>query len=144
MSERTFLIQRYCSANWPQIRGEVPFLATGPKFVDWAYGLERFGEWKFVSELGKQFEDVFAEDKDPRYGAAWALLETGIVQALWVAHTKISVDDRWLRSVEQLSREIPKGPIGQAVIEYLSGLSSPDYFRSYVSEDQIQLIELIP
>lgn len=144
MSERTFLIQRYCTGNWPQVKGEVPFLATGPKFSEWAYGLERFGEWRFVSDLKIQFEDVFGQESDPRHSAAWALLETGIVQALWTEHTEVPESDRWLKSVDQLASEIPKGMIGDAVIEYLSGLSAPSHFRSYVAEDQIQLIELAP
>lgn len=144
MAERTFLIQRYCSENWPQVQGDVPFLATGPLFLDWAYGLERFNEWKFVGDLGKQFQDAFGDQDDPRYYAAWALLETGIVQALWADHTDVPLEDRWLRSVEQLAVEIPKGPLGTAVEDYLSGLAAPSHFRSYVGEDQIQLVELIP
>lgn len=140
MSERTFLIQRYCTGNWPLVRGEYPFLATGPSFQSWGYGLERYHEWRFVSDLGGQFEAAFGATDEPRYYAAWALLEVGIVEALWSGHSPIPEGERWERSVEQLAREIPSGPIGESVIEYLSGLSSPGHYRSYVAEDQIELV----
>ena len=142
MSERTFLIQRYSGENWPQVKGEVPFLATGPWFKSWSYGIEKFGEWRFVGELGQQFEDAYGTEDDPRFYAAWALLECGFVQALWADHSPIQDGDRWIESVLQLSREIPPGPIGAAVIEYLSGLSDPNHFRSYVAEDQIGLVSI--
>lgn len=145
MSDRTFLIQRYATGNWPQVKGEVPFFATGPWFKTWAYGLEKFGEWRFVGDLGRQFEEAYSsvgEGSDPRFYAAWALLECGFVEALWAGHSRVSDADRWLAAVDQLSLEIPEGPIGEAVVEYLSGLSGPAHFRSYVAEDQIELVSM--
>lgn len=144
MNER-FLIQRYSGGNWPQIRGDVPFLATGPWFKTWAYGLDKFGEWRFGGDLGGQFEEAYSSvgtGLDQRYYAAWALLECGFVEALWVGHSDVSAEDRWEVSVNHLASEIPKGPLGESVLEYLSGLADPGHFRSYVSEDQIELVPL--
>lgn len=141
-TERTFLIQRYATSNWPQVKGDVPFLATGPLFSNYGYGLERFNEWRFAGELERQFQDAYGEfgQDEGRYYAAWALLDTGIVQALWAGHSPIPDGERWSVAVDQLAREIPSDtPIGESVIEYLSGLSAPGHFRSYVSEDQISL-----
>lgn len=144
MSERTFLIQRYSGENWPQVRGDVPFLATGPSFSNYAYGLEKFGEWRFVSDLGGQFQETYGElaPEFAKYSAAWALLETGIVQALWVSHSAVPDIRRWGAAVDQLTSELPDGPIGESVVEYLSGLSGPGHFRSYVAEDQIELVQM--
>lgn len=144
MAERTFLIQRYCTGNWPFVNGEAPFLATGPLFPQYAYGLERYNEWRFAGDLGRQFQDAYGsfEGDEAKYYAAWALLDTGIVQALWVAHSPIPSEERWDLAVQQLAREIPSGPVGESVIEYLSGLSAPGHFRSYVAEDQIELVTM--
>jgi hypothetical protein len=142
MADRTFLIQRYCTGNWPLVRGEKPFLATGPWFSTWGYGLDRYGEWRFVGQLGQQFEEAYGAEDDPRFLAAWALLETEIVQALWAEHSPVPPEERWIAAVEQLSAEIPQGPIGESVVEYLSGLSSPGHFRSYVAEDAIELVPM--
>lgn len=142
MAERTFLIQRYCTGNWPEVKGEKPFIATGPAFKSWGYGLERYGEWRFNAEFGPEFDVAFGDEADPRFFAAWALLETGIVQALWAEHSEVPADERWVTAVEHLATEIPKGPIGQSVIDYLSGLSDPGHYRSYVAEDQIELVPM--
>lgn len=144
MSERTFLVQRYCTGNWPEVLGERPFIATGPWFKTWAYGLERYGEWRFVGELGQQFDDAYGNEADPRFFAAWALLEMGLVQALWVGHSEVPASERWITSVEHLASEMPKGPLAASVIDYLSGLSDPGHYRSYVSEDRIELVPLVP
>lgn len=140
MSERrTFLVQRYSTCNWPLVRGDAPFLATGPWFSTWAYGLERFGEWRFRGDFQKSFEDYEATT-DPRYYAAYALLHTGLVQALWADHSRVPQEERWMKSVEQLASELPGGPIAESVVLYLSSLSAPGHFRSYVSEDGIELL----
>lgn len=140
-TERTFLVQRYCSGNWPQVKGEIPFFATGPWFPAWGRGLERYGEWRFPAKLGLQFAEAYADKTDPLYYAAWALLETGIVQALWVEHSQVDQADWWNVAVEALMAEIPKSmPLAEAIEEYLSGLASDSHFRAYVSEDRINLI----
>lgn len=142
MAERTFIIQRYASGNWPMVQGRVPFLATGPAFSTYAYGLDEHREWKFTVDVAGDFERSFAETDDPRFYAAWALLELGWVQALWSDRTDVPTADWWTTSVEQLASEIPKGPIGEAVVDFLSGLAAPGHFRSYVAEDQIELVAM--
>jgi hypothetical protein len=140
MSERTFLIQRYCTGNWPEMRGERPFFATGPQFSNWAYGLERYNEWRILPTLPQQLETEFVDD---RTEAAAALLDMGIVQALWVEHTEVPAEDWMTQSIIALADEIPKaGPLGEAVVDYLSGLSAPGHFRAYVAEDQIDLVPM--
>jgi hypothetical protein len=143
-TERTFLIQRYSTSNWPQVKGDAPFFATGPTFMNYAYGLEKFREWRFVSALDVQFQGAYGEfaEDEARYYAAWALLDFGIVQALWADHSRFPPEERWEPAVEQLAAEIPRGPIGESVIEYLSGLGGAGHFRSYVAEDQIELVPM--
>jgi len=143
MNDR-FLIQRYCSANWPQVRGEVPFLATGPNFFGWAIkgSLARCGEHRFTPTFVADIRAILQENTDlARMCVAELLLREGIVQALWAAHS--TEEEKWILSVQQLADEIPSGwSIEEAVVEYLSGLSDAGHFRSYVSEDGIELIPL--
>ncbi len=142
-----FLLQRYCSANWPQVKGRMPFLATGPNFFGWAIkgSLERHGEHRFVQSFKQELDEVYGEmgTEMSRYCAAWALLQTGIVQALWADHSDVPEVERWGVAVDRLAAEIPNvWSVGEAVVEYLSGLSDPGHFRSYVSEDEIELVQM--
>jgi hypothetical protein len=143
-TERTFLIQRYSTANWPEVKGEVPFLATGPRFFGWTTksSLDRHGYYVFPPSLRMELEELGENNEMNREVAAQALLEEGIVQALWVKHT--SESDRLGVSVRHLASEIPKaGQLGEAVVEFLCGLSDPGHFRSYVAEDRIELEPLV-
>ncbi len=145
MTERTFLIQRYATGNWPKIRGEEPFIVTGPNFFQWVLpkSLDRYHQYRFVSKLKQEITEVLAEENEEmaRECIASLLLREGIVQALWADHREsLAVDARWERSVQQVANEIPRGPVGEGVIELLSGLGSADHYRSYVSEDQIPLV----
>lgn len=146
MNEQRFLIHRYCTANWPQVRGEVPFLATGPNFFGWAIkgSLAKYGEHRFVPSFVADIQAVFQENTDlARMCVAELLLREGIVQALWVDHSRS--DEKWILSVQQLADEIPANwTIEEAVVEYLSGLSDASHFRQYVAEDQIELVPLVP
>jgi hypothetical protein len=143
MANDRFLIQRYAGGNWPTIMGEVPFVATGPKFYDWAIkgSLARCFEHKFIDSLKRDLDEGLAglEGSLARECAAILLLTEGIVQALWVSHSPIARTDRWEIAVEKVASEIPHGPVGEGVIELLSGMSDPNHFRSYVSEDAIDL-----
>jgi len=145
MNER-FLIQRYCSDNHPQVKGEVPFFATGQNFYRYAYrgSLQKHGEHRFLNSLRDDLDEAFSgcDRDDAREFAARALIEEGIVQALWVGHSPVDTNRRVDEAVLQLKSEIPKGPIGESVIEYLSGLGDASHFRSYVSEDQIELVAM--
>ncbi len=146
MNER-FNLHRYASNNWPQVKGQSPFLATGPNFFGWAIkgSLAKYGEHRFVPLFKQELDEVYGEmgvDMS-RYCAAWALLQTGIVQALWVDHSDIPEEKRWGLAVDQLVNEIPNvWSVGEAVVEYLSGLSDPGHFRSYVTEDGIELVQM--
>jgi len=143
MANDRFLIQRYADGNWPMVRGETPFVSTGPRFYEWAIkgSLVRCFEHKFVDSLKRDLDEGLAdlEESLAREVAAKLLLSEGIVQALWVSHSPISRTDRWEMAVEKVASEIPHGPVGASVIELLSGMSAPEHFRSYVSEDAIDL-----
>lgn len=143
MSERTFLIQRYSTANWAEVRGQRPFLATGPSFKDYVVpgSLTKHGEYRFVSAISGALEQA-AESPLWREAVAEWLLREGIVQALW----SVDVDTcepperRWQLSVEAVAEEIPKSmPVLEGTVELLSGMGDPQYFRSYVSEDELSL-----
>lgn len=147
-NERTFLIQRYAGGNWPQLKGEVPFLATGPSFFKWCFkgSLEKYGEHRFVENFARDFQEAFGDEGEwaSRYMTAWALLETGVVQALWMEHSEIPVENRWEASVTQLAHEIPGSSLlKDDLIEYLSGLSDASHFRTYVAEDHVALVPLL-
>lgn len=144
MAERTFLIQRYCPANWSFVKGERPFIATGPRFRDYTTTrtLTEY-EWKFRQSF---IDDIGSIGSDPselnREIVAELLLREGIVQALWSVDSPnvLPPERRWRASIEQLAREIPcHSPLNLWVIELLSGMSDPSHFNSYVSEDALRL-----
>lgn len=143
MTSDRFLVQRYAGGNWSTLRGEKPFVATGPKFFEWAIkgSLTKFFEHKFVASLKRYIDEGLAglEESLARECAAALLLTEGIVQALWVSHSLVPLEERWSLSVLQVASEIPDGPVGEGVIELLSGMSGPEHYRSYVSEDAIDL-----
>ncbi len=144
MTERTFLIQRYASGNWPKIKGQEPFIVTGPRFSSWALpkSLERFNEYRFTPKLKQEIDEVLGELPADlaRECAASILLREGIVQALWADHREsVPKSERWDLSIKQIAAEIPHGSIGAEVLELLSGMGSPEHCRSYVSEDEIVL-----
>lgn len=152
MSERTLLLQRYCGDNWAKIKGEEPFIATGPKFSSWAIpkSLATHREHRFVSRLKQEIDEVLGDLPSDlaRECAASILLREGIVVALWVSKghqcdrtcSESCAKDEWEKSVKQVAREIPNGPIGENVIYLLSGMSGPETHRAYVSEDSLVLV----
>lgn len=143
MANERFLIQRYASGNWPLIRGEIPFISTGPRFYEWAIkgSLARCHEHKFRPSIKADIAEGLAglEASLARECAAILLLTEGIVQALWASHSETARSERFGLAVAQVIAEIPHGPIDEGVIELLSGLSGPEHYRSYVSEDAIDL-----
>lgn len=139
-----YLIQKYSVSNWDAVSGRVPFVATGPRFQEFAIpgSLERFGEHRFVSGLRLAMEaHLGGLQTDWRDVAAEWLLEMGIVQAIWSVDGGECVPEelRWAASVAQVAREIPKGEVVPAVIDLLSGLGDPAHFRAYVAEDGLTL-----
>lgn len=158
---REFLIQRYCWDNRPRVQGLRPFIATGPRFMEWAVkgSLERFGEWRFRPGLYQTIAGAFPllEDKEPgdREAIATVLLDDGVVRALWSVDSAqcLPADLRRQVSIREVSEEIPyvkpgsvRGPYDLAfwTLEFLSGLSGPEHFRDYVSPDHLALEELAP
>jgi hypothetical protein len=143
MANERFLIQRYAGGNWPQVRGEIPFVSTGPNFYGWAIkgSLTKYSEHKFVSSLKIDIEDGFGrlEEQLARECVAELLLSEGIIQALWAAHSEVTKADRWQIALSEIASQIPTGPLGEGVVELLSGLSAPEHFKSYVAEDAIDL-----
>lgn len=144
MSDRTFLIQRYCQENWKQVRGERPFIVTGPQFRAYTTTKALNGyEWEFKQTF---IDDIKAagesHDQLSREIIAELLLREGIVQALWSVDSPnvLAEDDRWRASIEQVAREIPDaGPLPLWVIELLSGMPDPAHIRSYLSDDNLRL-----
>lgn len=145
MSERTFLIQRYCSGNWPRVRGEAPFLVSGPSFSRWAIkgSLAKYGEYRFLPQLRDSFVSAFASTEDPLYYTAWALLEEGIVQAVWASHSPVPDEMRPDVALRALIGEIPvTEDLGDGLIDYLSGIPGVETHRSYLSDDNIELVTM--
>ena len=147
MTERAFIIQRYCSENWPQLRGQRPFIAAGPKFHAYTTNKSKTlgaGEgWRFGAAFRSDIASVGdAPDQLSREIIGELLLREGIVQALWQISSIqcLPEEEQWQASIEQVAREIPAvAPLAEWVIEMLSGLTDAAYLRSYVSTDQLEL-----
>lgn len=159
MAERTFLIQRYCADMHPQVRGQRPFLVTGPGFGQWVVpgSLERRGEHALRPQIRRMLIESFPSGGEHRRqyqheAVAEVLLREGVVMALWSIDSPdcLPSELRWGESVAQLRRELPfitPGCIGpdafweivDSVSELLSGMPSPTMAREYVSEDRLAL-----
>lgn len=150
---RDFLIERYCRDNHPRVRGLRPFVATGPRFLDWALrdSIKRFGEWRFRPNLRESIEAVFPvsveASPDSRLVVAELLLAEGIVQALWSIDSFecLPIDRRHGVSIDEVASEIPYVvvdgvyDVGLWTIENLSSLPDPAHFREYLSVDELSL-----
>lgn len=163
MAERTFLIQRYCADMHPQVRGQRPFLVTGPGFEQWIVpgSLERKGEYVMRPQVRRTLTEAFPPggEHQRQYqheAAAEVLLREGVVMALWSIDSPdcLPPELRWDEAVRQLRRELPFGTAGgpadrgtvdgfweiaDSVAELLSGMPSPAMAREYVSEDRLTL-----
>ncbi len=142
MEKRDFLIQRYCSGNWPAVKGKIPFLVSGPRFK--AYTTTRAlteYEWKFQQAFLDEIKEV-RDDSVAALVVAELFLREGIVQALWsIDHPDcLPESERWSTSVERLASEFSHGELYSSVMEFLSGISEPGYYRTYLSEDSMQLV----
>lgn len=143
MAERTLILHRYCRDNWPQVRGLRPFIAQGPRFKEYTTTKAIEYEWKFRPVL---YDDIMSigesADQLSREIVAELFLREGIVTALWSTGSPdiISTERRWRESIEQVAREIPNAtPLAEWVIEFLSGLSTPNHFTNYLSDDGLAL-----
>lgn len=144
MPSDRFLIQRYSGANWDAVKGLAPFVCTGPRFRAYTttQALTEY-EWKFRQVFVDDISSVGENVDFHREVVAELLLREGIVQALWSVSSEecLPEGDRWSLSIRQVAAEIPKDdPLAVAVVDFLSGLADPGHFRSYVAEDQLELV----
>lgn len=162
MAERSFLIQRYSADNWPQVRGERPFLVTGVGFEQWIVpgSLSRHGKHVLRPQIKRMLFDLLPPGGIHRRhyqheAAAETLLRERVVAALWSVDSPdcLPIELRWDESVRQLCRELPfmtPSPprqfweMADAVEELLSGMPSPAMAREYLSEDRLTLESLEP
>ena len=161
-TERTFLIQRYCSDNWAHVRGERPFIAAGPHFMDWIVpgSLEKRRKYVLRPQIKQMLAGLFPTGGIHRtfyqhQAASEALLREGILVALWSVDSRecLPLEFRWDESIRQVARELPFKTAGwandqiefkfwtisDAVEELLSGMQSLAMVRDYVSEDKLTL-----
>lgn len=166
MVERTFLIQRYCAGNWPQVRGVRPFITSGPHFLDWIVpgSLESRGQHVLRPAVRRMISNLFPSGGMHRMhyqhrAASEALLREGILMALWSIDSRecLSEESRWGESIEQVARELPFKTMhwvgGQvehrfrntceSVEELLSGMPGPAMIREYLSEDRLTLVPVL-
>ncbi len=150
MTERTFLIQRYASANWPQVKGLRPFIVSGPMFDGWIVpdSLQKTGRHVVRPSIRRTLERAFPEGTGPRLqyhhsAMAEVLLREHVLMALWSVDSVdcISLPGRWNESIEQVCREIPfcDDSLSRSVEDLLSGMPSPSMAREYLSEDGLTL-----
>ena len=159
-AQREFLIERYCSANWPYIMGQIPFIAAGPSFDDWVVpgSLSRIGRHRLRPDIIEMIARLFLPTgtHDVVYQhrlLSEVLLREGVLVALWIGD-RVPQEDRWNASIDRVSHELPLWigrpidrnpyPIEGALDEYLSGMCTVDQVRSYVSEDALELTALDP
>lgn len=144
-----FLIQKFSSSNWPAIRGEVPFVVTGPRFTAFTKTQRLEGyEWKFRASFFADLESIGkATDELSREIAAELLLREGIVDAVWADNGENAVPlvARWSASIAQVAAEIPSDQdLAIGVIELLSGLGDLAHVRSYLLDTGLDLVAVVP
>lgn len=144
-----FLIQKFSTANWPAIRGEVPFVVTGPSFTAYTTTAKLEGyEWKlrpsFIADIVSVGETA---DELSREVVAELLLREGIVDALWSTNGErpVAPELRWRASIEQVAAEIPSdGPLHLGVIELLSGMGTMAHLQNYLLDTGLVLEPVSP
>lgn len=160
MAGRKFLIERYCSENWPQVLGRRPFIASGPRFLDWidpaSVGGYEYRLRRSIKALLTREFPVTSSEHRRRYlhsAACRLMLSEGVLCALWVANgpQSIPTELRWSESIVEMERTlaIDKGPVPywtvpNAIEELISGMPSPAMTRAYVAEDSLVLEEAAP
>lgn len=153
---REFIIQRYASVSWPMLRGERPFIATGPMFKTWVVpgSLSRIGKWLIRPEILEAIRSIFPAGRvhhDDLTALADMLLIDGVVQALWATsgpgYAATATSRRRIALTEVVAETMgrPKGehadPFDMAteMAWGLATLPGPEVHRSYTSEDGIAL-----
>lgn len=153
---REFIIQRYAHANWPMLRGERPFVATGPRFKQWVIpgSLSRFGRWMVLPEVLGSIRAIFPVGRvhrDDLLDLADTLMLDGIVQALWSVDSPgyaATATDRYQIALREVVAETMGNMRGDfadpfdAATEMAWGLGTlpgPEVHRSYTSEDGLRL-----
>lgn len=151
MESRSFLIQRYCEGNWPMINGSLPLFVTGPNFFKFTTkeSLAKYGEYKISPSLIRDINESCGgrEDSFSRWCTAFFLLSERIVQAYWSSRSRLDEKAKGDAVIDALAAEIPKNQlIGKSVSDYLCGLSSIEYYKTYLSEDQehVQFVAFEP
>lgn len=151
MPERTFLVQRYCSEAWPQVRGYRPFVVAGPRFESWIVpgSLGRLGRHLMVPGIRRLLRSSFPSGGIHRRHyqhatAAEVLLRESVLSTLWSIDSRecLGKEFRWIESIAQVAREIPftdKWDLATSIEELLSGIPTAGMAREYVSEDRLTL-----
>ena len=155
MSDRTFLIQRYASGNWPQIKGHVPFIASGPGFMAWVDpgSLDRRGCHALRPGIRNMLRSSFPAGSHHQHmyqaqAAAEVLLGEGVLSALWSIDSNecLPPELRWEVSVREvvgciscLAPDLRHVPLHESIAECISGMASPAMHRAYLSEDGLGL-----
>ena len=148
------IVQRYPRDLWPMLRGERPFVLTGPNFKGCAKedaGMKPF--WRmtpdFVKGLRKAAQQLLDEDRrDARRMIAELLYEEQIVACYWATAvpkpTNLPVYElRRDIAIDAIAAEIPgsyHGNLADDTLELLDGMSSPEHYRSMLNQhDQVTL-----
>lgn len=136
------ILQRYVRERWPALRGERPFIVTGPNFAKWCRdgkGMKPFD--RCTRELTHQMHLSVLECKDDSYlqtklTLCEMLLQSGIVQALWLESSPLDDKEKLPLSIAELAGEVPFFYHGTGicddVLELLDGMSSPEYIRHHM------------
>lgn len=141
------IIQRFAMGLWPQMRGEIPFIALGPNFKKRAAKREpappgrpsmeqiSFG---FMAEVTKACASILSDVPacEAKRLLSQALLEEEIVQALWLKGSPVPGPDRWEKSIDRLADMIPDSiwdTVAMNTIELLDGMSPADHYHSMLA-----------
>lgn len=156
---REFIIQRYASTTWPMLRGERPFIVTGPSFKSWVVpgSLSRIGMWMVRPEILASVRNVFPMGRvhrDDLLALADMLLLDGVVQALWAVNGRdyAAVADHMQAARLEVVAETMGRFKGEVCESFdmtnemswgLATMPGPEIPRSLTSEDGI-ILEAMP
>ncbi len=147
------IIQRYSVGLWPSIKGEIPFIVTGPNFCQCTWGrrlppYERIGK-AFAERLYEAAVEISSLSWDDAMPIiAELLLREGHVTAIWSSATGACLPEgeRWRAAISGLVEETPvryfdRDDVVADVLELLDGMTTRQHYVSLFLVDDVMLEE---
>lgn len=141
----SLILQKYTAVNWPMLRGVRPFIAAGPRFIEYTTTKTLTGtEWRFKRAFLDELKHVGeSADRLSREVAAELLLRDGILAAIWAENGREALPEelRWNAAIAQLADEITAdGSLQSWLIEMLSGVPEASYYPAFFSDTELRFV----